>query len=368
MARQKKTAEMPVDNSRDRVEAKPRQRRAKTSTVLEPVSQGATALSKMLQEQIAQEQPAASRAEVKAEASTGKNLFEEQVTWIKVSAIDRHGANARRDMDPVDLEELQDSIERHGLLQPVVVEPIPGKTMGHRYRLVAGFRRMTAIKTLGWETVPVRVLRKPLQGVERVVLQMTENMQRENMPLRDIIESVTELQKAGYTYAQMQNVLGWHESTARLYGQLAEILNKYPKLWPFFEKNLISVEHFRVAHRLLTKVNKKAKESTTDLEVQAQIMDQAEQLFVAMLERVAQMQPLTIRRVSTEVGNMLTRIGIDTPKRTGPVKSGLQKALFVQFEHMDVHQMDKETCEAFLAIVQEKQTAAQERLQQLSLA
>src|SRR5256885_1014207 len=58
----------------------------------------------------------------------------------------------RRDVDPAALEELQASIRKAGLLQPVVVRPVPGGNGG--FELIAGERRLRACQALGWERIP----------------------------------------------------------------------------------------------------------------------------------------------------------------------------------------------------------------------
>src|SRR2546421_9926540 len=58
----------------------------------------------------------------------------------------------RRDVDPAALDELQASIRKAGLLQPVVVRPVPGGNGG--FELIAGERRMRAGQALGREEIP----------------------------------------------------------------------------------------------------------------------------------------------------------------------------------------------------------------------
>src|SRR5438876_1040974 len=50
----------------------------------------------------------------------------------------------RRDVDPAALDELQASIRKAGLLQPVVVRPVPGGNGG--FELIAGERRLRACR------------------------------------------------------------------------------------------------------------------------------------------------------------------------------------------------------------------------------
>src|SRR2546423_9206344 len=58
----------------------------------------------------------------------------------------------RRDVDPAALEELQASIRKAGLLQPVVVRPVPGGNGG--FELIAGERPLRACQALGWGRIP----------------------------------------------------------------------------------------------------------------------------------------------------------------------------------------------------------------------
>ena len=73
----------------------------------------------------------------------------------------------RRDLG--DLNELAESIEKHGLLNPVIVN--------HKEVLLAGERRLESVKLLGWETVPVRILENPTK-IEEIEIEIDENIHR----------------------------------------------------------------------------------------------------------------------------------------------------------------------------------------------
>jgi len=53
--------------------------------------------------------------------------------------------------DPKDIEQLSRSIAVSGLLQPVVLEAMPG---ADKYKLIAGHLRFAACRSLGWKTIP----------------------------------------------------------------------------------------------------------------------------------------------------------------------------------------------------------------------
>src|SRR5213083_3222533 len=83
----------------------------------------------------------------------------------------------RRDVDPAALEELQASIRKAGLLQPVVVRPAPGGARG--FELIAGERRMRACQALGWEKIPA--VKREVDDRTVLTLALVENLQRDDL-------------------------------------------------------------------------------------------------------------------------------------------------------------------------------------------
>src|SRR5213079_1874224 len=83
----------------------------------------------------------------------------------------------RRDVDPAALEELKASIRQAGLLQPVVVRPIPGGYGG--YELIAGERRLRACQALGWERIPA--VKREVDDRTVLTLALIENLQRDDL-------------------------------------------------------------------------------------------------------------------------------------------------------------------------------------------
>lgn len=105
---------------------------------------------------------------------------------VRLSEIEPNRDQPRKEFDQVALEELADSIKRHGLIQPLLVRPKPNGG----YQLVAGERRWRASRLAGLEEVPVVI--KELTDRETMEIAMIENLQRED--LNPIEEA------AGYKY------------------------------------------------------------------------------------------------------------------------------------------------------------------------
>lgn len=98
------------------------------------------------------------------------------VLLLPLAAISASQHNPRRKLHGI--EELAESLQTYGLLQPVVV-----RWAGERYELVAGHRRLAAARLLGWATIPGIV--RPADEDEAYLLTLVENLQRENLSPRE---------------------------------------------------------------------------------------------------------------------------------------------------------------------------------------
>ncbi len=100
--------------------------------------------------------------------------------------------NSRTSLDGID--ELAENIKEHGLLQGLIVSN--GGTGDKPYRLVAGFRRAAALKSLKWgdKTVPVTVVAP--QG--RAIKNLVENIHRNELPVADLASRLYELSTGDY--------------------------------------------------------------------------------------------------------------------------------------------------------------------------
>lgn len=94
---------------------------------------------------------------------------------LKISEIEPNRGQPRKNFDENSLAQLADSIKQHGVLQPLVVRPIPGGG----YQLVAGERRWRASRMAGLTEVPVII--KDLSDEQVMAIALIENLQREDL-------------------------------------------------------------------------------------------------------------------------------------------------------------------------------------------
>ena len=96
---------------------------------------------------------------------------------LAVAAIEPHPDQPRRHFDEAALDELAASIAARGVIQPVIVRPVPGAT--DRYQLVAGERRWRAAQRAQIHEIPAIV--RQLTDREVMALALIENLQREDL-------------------------------------------------------------------------------------------------------------------------------------------------------------------------------------------
>lgn len=119
----------------------------------------------------------------KAELSGGNS---EIVQEISLSDITPNPYQPRKNFDEAALEELSESIKRHGLIQPVIVIQ---KDDG--YMLLAGERRFRATKMLGESKIKAIVA--DIESKSLRELALIENIQREDLNPIELANSYKEL-------------------------------------------------------------------------------------------------------------------------------------------------------------------------------
>jgi len=131
---------------------------------------------------------------------------------IDVKDIDISEANARKDISDEGLDELASSIQKHGLLQPIVVFKERG-----RYSLIIGQRRFRACKDkLGWTLIPARVIDSQ-NPTDAAILSFSENIHRLDLDYSDKMNVAARLLASLHSVPRVAEELGVSEPTVRNY-------------------------------------------------------------------------------------------------------------------------------------------------------
>ena len=96
------------------------------------------------------------------------------VNEVDPTLVDPNPWQPRSVVDDGALAELTASLGEHGLLQPIVV-----RARSDRYQLIAGQRRLAAVRRLGWAKLPVRVLDVDDRQMSEIAI--VENLQRRDL-------------------------------------------------------------------------------------------------------------------------------------------------------------------------------------------
>ena len=126
-----------------------------------------------------------------------------RVMFLPARAIRPNPAQPRKVFRPEALEELSDSIRRHGILQPLSVRRVEGG-----YELIAGERRLRAAQMAGLSDIPCIVMQMNEQ--ESGMAAMVENLQRQDL---DFIEEAMGISRLMTRFSMSQ------EQAARLLGK-----------------------------------------------------------------------------------------------------------------------------------------------------
>ena len=100
---------------------------------------------------------------------------EDTLQRIPLDLIAANPRQPRKAFGESELRELADSLREHGVLQPVLVRPLPGG----RYELLAGERRWRAARLAGLERIPAVV--RAAQDDDRLEIAVIENMARQDL-------------------------------------------------------------------------------------------------------------------------------------------------------------------------------------------
>jgi ParB family chromosome partitioning protein len=123
------------------------------------------------------------------------------ILFIKIEKIILPSSQPRRYFSPEAMESLVASIQREGILQPLLVRPIKDK-----FELVAGERRYRAAHLLSFSEVPVVI--RELDDVQAKLISLTENLQREDLNPIEETEGILALLSLK-TGLDTENICSW---------------------------------------------------------------------------------------------------------------------------------------------------------------
>jgi ParB family chromosome partitioning protein len=161
---------------------------------------------------------------------------------VAVTAITANPLQPRREFPVEQLAELETSIRENGLLQPLVVRPAgEGAPAGAEWELVAGERRLRAVRRLGWTEVPVVI--REMDDRTLLVLAIVENVQRADLsPLEEAQGYKQLIEEFGFTQKEVAESVGRERSTI---ANLLRLLQLPASVQRLVSRGALSMGHAR---------------------------------------------------------------------------------------------------------------------------
>lgn len=131
------------------------------------------------------------------------------LTTLRLSDIEPNADQPRKEFDKDALAQLADSINKHGVLQPLIVRSLNSGG----YQIIAGERRWRAAKMAGLSEVPV-IIRDDLKDEQIMQVALIENLQRENLnPIEEADGYKKLMEEYHMTQDELSQVIGKARST-----------------------------------------------------------------------------------------------------------------------------------------------------------
>lgn len=126
----------------------------------------------------------------------------ERINDIETGLIKTNPNQPRKHFDKNKIEELANSVKRHGIMQPIIVSQ-----EGKGYRIIAGERRYRAARKANLKSVPCII--REAKPAERMELALIENLQREDLnPIEEAMAFRLLMDEHGLTQEKVSDVAG----------------------------------------------------------------------------------------------------------------------------------------------------------------
>ncbi len=229
---------------------------------------------------------------------------EKRVIVANVSEIQLSPFQPRHTFKDEQIQELAKSIRERGLVQPLVVRRVEGK-----FELIAGERRLRAVKSLGHKEVKVVVMKATDQEVAEITL--IENLQREDLtPL----EEAHQYHLLQTRFKLKQEEIARHVGKSRaVIANMVRLLDLAAPVREMLTKGEVSVGHAKVLLQL--KNEQQQVQAATNVVRRGLTVRQTEKLVHDVLEPPVPHEPRHVQ--SPPVDNVTREICHQLSKSLG---------------------------------------------------
>ena len=246
--------------------------------------------------------PAAGKSEI-------ADRLEESLQNLSITLLQPGKYQPRTSMDQESLTELAESIKAQGVMQPILVRPIPDG----RFEIIAGERRWRAAQIAGLSEVPVLIREVPDESA--LAMSLIENIQREDLnPLEEAQGIQRLIKEFGMTHQSAGKALGNSRSSIT---NLLRLLNLSAPVQNLMMQGKIDMGHGRA---LLT-LSPAQQIELANLIVHKQLSVRETERLVNRVEhpakKTASKQDLDLLRLQEEISEKLGAQVVIKPGKNG---------------------------------------------------
>lgn len=251
---------------------------------------------------------------------------EERILQIPISNISPNPYQPREKINPVELQELAESIKNNGIIQPLLIRRIE-----NGYQLIAGERRINAAKMVGLKTVPAIIKEATDSDVLRLAL--IENLQRENLNPIEEAKAYRELiTKFRFTQESLADVLGKKRTTVT---NSLRLLTLPTNIQQEIVNGIITPGHARV---ILSIANNKDKQMLAEKIIRGQIsVRRAEELVKEYQKKLkfAQKKRKVDPIIASAEEELMSMLGLRVAIRANKFGSGKLEIFFANADELN---------------------------------
>ena len=174
-----------------------------------------------------------------------KGIVERKLDEVPIDYVSPNPDQPRTNFKKEEIEELGASIEKDGVLQPILVRMVAKNS----YQIIAGERRWQACKLIGLKTVPIRI--KEADDDKALELALVENVQRSDLnPIEEAYGYRRLMERRNMTQSEVAQAMAKGRSTVANALRLLELPEEAQQL--LFEEK-ITAGHARAILSIPTK-------------------------------------------------------------------------------------------------------------------
>ena len=203
---------------------------------------------------------------------------------LPIHKVEPNPDQPRRDFDPEELQSLADSIELHGVVQPLTVR----ETANGYYQIIAGERRWRAARMANLREIPAVIIEADDKKV--MELALIENLQRQDLnPVEEAMGYRTLMEDYGLTQEDAAKQVGKSRPAV---ANALRLLNLPEKVLEMVRSGALSAGHARAV--LTLKTEKLQEQAAQKIAALGLSVRQAELLCKNMSKEPAPEKPVTL--------------------------------------------------------------------------